>query len=258
VVAALLDRNPALDRDRHDSNLGHTVATSDNAALYGHRIDPEGYVAVDYGAIVTALTGGIRIGEPTHAIHPPSELALPLLGPQPDESYADALFKCLTHNTEAARRLGTAIDWLDLAWRNTTSTSFETRVVLLKFGFEVLLDAGDKWMHQRQALSALLPDTGRRRRRRVWTHQGKQHAQTMSDLEWWFSNFTWLRNAIAHGERVSASDHRWGRTYHIWVAEARLRRAIKHTVAERGFEHVLLNPYQRARWHVRHDQERAS
>jgi hypothetical protein len=261
IVAALLDGNPTLDATSDDPNIGHQVATSDNAALYGHGIDHEGYVAVEYGAMVTNLTGGLRIrldgedddapappGErPRIGIYPPNELTLPLMGPQPDEVYADALYRCLTPRTDAARRLGSAIDWLDLAWRNTPSTSFETRVVLLKSGFEVLLDAGDDWRRQRAALSTLLPDIAPRRRDRTWTHNGRARGpERMSDLEWWFANFTWLRNAIAHGDEVTRGDHRWGRTHHVWVGESRLRTAIKRTVANAGYPDVLLDPFDRA------------
>jgi hypothetical protein len=38
-----------------------------------------------------------------------------------DADYVSVLFETLAANDVRARRLAAAIDWLDLAWRNTTS-----------------------------------------------------------------------------------------------------------------------------------------
>jgi hypothetical protein len=60
-----------------------------------------------------------------------------------DADYVSVLFETLAANDARARRLAAAIDWLDLAWRNTTSIDEGTRILLLKAGFEALLAAGD-------------------------------------------------------------------------------------------------------------------
>jgi len=45
----------------------------------------------------------------------------------------------LTSGALEAGRIGRAIDWLDLAWRNTTSLDDDTRILAIYSGFEVLL-----------------------------------------------------------------------------------------------------------------------
>jgi hypothetical protein len=153
----------------------------------------------------------------------------------------------LNADTDEIRRLLGAIDWLDLAWRNTPSTTYETRILMLKSAFEVLLDRGDRLDDQRSALSALLdPPRPRRRVRRLTTLQGQPREEAMSDLEWWFTRFTFLRNTIIHGERPTAAQLRHGRNWHLWIAEYRLRQAIKETVARHGHPLVRLDPLDRA------------
>jgi hypothetical protein len=248
LVAAVLDRNPVRDgRGGGAANQGHGVSTSDNGALWGHRVGPEGNFAADYGVMVRTLVGGLRIGDEQSALHPPNELHMPSAWAGMDALYADAVYRCVRLRTETAHRLGRAIDWLDLCWRNTPSVSEETRIVVLKFAFEVLLHAGDSVARQRAGLVALLPElSGRRRQRHYSDRHGNARSEVMADLEWWFSKFTWLRNAIAHGGEVGDSDLRWGRTRHLWVAEARLRAAIKETVAREGYEEVRLTTLERA------------
>lgn len=51
VCAALLDSNPSLA----EKDKGHQAATSDNALLYIHGVDPSGSVWVNYGVMVRAV-----------------------------------------------------------------------------------------------------------------------------------------------------------------------------------------------------------
>ena len=54
----------------------------------------------------------------------------------------------------------------------------------------------------------------------------------MTDVEWWFSRFTWLRNAIAHGGReIKQGDWGHGRVRHFWLGDHWLRTAIRAEVA---------------------------
>lgn len=70
VVASVLDPNPSLA----EQEKGHQVATSDNALVFGHRVDESGYVSVDYGVMVRAVVGGLQVGseDVTIAPHPRS------------------------------------------------------------------------------------------------------------------------------------------------------------------------------------------
>jgi hypothetical protein len=203
-------------------------------------------VAIDSGAMVRRVVMGLQLGTEHSKVAPPAELRFPLLAPGLDSEYAAALHAVVVRPTDASRRLGSAIDWLDLAWRNSTSITEEMRVLALRSGLEVLLDVGDREADMRAALASLLPHLRGRRRSRHWTTlRGSPRSESMSDLEWWFLKFSRLRNAIVHGSMIRPGDHRYGRTRHLWLAERYLRAAIKEIVARTGFPLVRLDAFQR-------------
>ena len=68
----------------------------------------------------------------------------------------------------------------------------------------------------------------------------------MTDTEWWYTRFTFLRNAIAHGEAPSPQALRHGRHWQLWTAEYRMRQAIKEVVARHGHPLVRVNGLDRA------------
>jgi hypothetical protein len=166
----------------------------------------------------------------------------------PDPDYLEAVYHCITRRTPEATRLGRAIDWLDLSWRNTRSVTVEMRIVLLRSGFEVLLGVGENVGSMRRALNELLPEHRGRRRMRHWIGRGGHPAQprSMSDLEWWFTQLCFLRNAIVHGDEIPPAKFRFGRQWKIWIAEGRLRDAIKETVARAGFPRIRMDRFDRA------------
>ena len=73
ATMGLLDATPEPDRDRRGFT-GVGSATAENAILFGHRIDPNGWVAVEYGHITRVLSGGMRIGVSDFKIRRPAEL----------------------------------------------------------------------------------------------------------------------------------------------------------------------------------------
>lgn len=235
VVAALLDRVPP-GIGKKEETQGWHVATSDNALVYLHQLDGSGRVAVQYGRMVELTVMGLTIGAEHGEIHAPSELHAPFLGGDPDSVYVDALYTELTAGTQAARRLGRAIDWLDLAWRNTTSIDDETRIVALYSGFEVLLDE-DSALDLAGALSELLEPGAAKTTRAVpkLPKAGGRSTFTprdLTDLEWWFLWFGFLRHDITHGHEISPRQHEWNDQSQLFLGETRLRQAIKQTVAE--------------------------
>lgn len=253
IVVGLLEGNPAppalaQDPQDIDPNGGFTSATSDNAAIWGHSIDDSGCTAVEYGSMVTTLSGGHNVLDvDSVAITSPAELPTPFLYRRFDGFYSDAVFAVLAAGDDRSRQLGRAIDWLDLAWRNSPSITPEVRVVLLRTGFEVLFGT-DKTYVLRDELSALLDDDDVARQERTWTTLAdKAQTEDMTDLGWWFMQFAFLRNAIMHGDDVAATmvEHE-GRS-HIWLGEARLREAIKALVARSGHPTVLLDRHARER-----------
>jgi hypothetical protein len=247
LLVALIDSNPSPVGGDDMLNAGHGLWTSDNVEIVGHRIQPDGYVSANYGWLTQVLVGGLQIGQEHSEIAPPTEVPFPMLGRLLDALYCDALWDVLRRDTAEVRRLIGAIDWFDLAWRNTPSTTYSMRILLLKSAFEVLLDAGHRLESQRAALSALLDRPGARRRIRRFETLGRAPVEAeMTDLEWWFSRLTFLRNAITHGEQPRPRDLRHGRHWHLWIAEYRMRQAIKEVVARHGYPLVRVSGLDRA------------
>jgi hypothetical protein len=247
LLVALIDSNPSGVGGDDMLNAGHGLWTSDNVEIVGHRIQPDGYVSANYGSLTQVLVGGLQIGQEHSEIAPPTEVPFPMLGRPLDALYCQALWDVLRRDTDEVRRLTSAIDWFDLAWRNTPSTTYTTRILMLKSAFEVLLAAGDRIDNQRPALSALLDRPGARRRIRHFANRaGAPVQESMTDLEWWFTRLTFLRNAVTHGERPAPRDLRHGRHWHLWIAEYQMRQAIKEVVARHGYPLVRVSGYERA------------
>lgn len=243
VVVSLLDGNPELPGDDN----GHAVATSDNAVLFGHRVDPSGHVAVNYGVMVRAVVAGLQIGHDDVTIAPPPETHIPFMHPSVDGLYLDALLRTLTKSEDSSRRLARSIDWLDLAWRNTSSIDEDTRIVALRAGFEVLFGVGDSTSVLQDALSDLLDSDDAPKINRVWVSlAGIPRAEQMKDLQWWFLRFAFLRNAIMHGSSISDDEYMHDGARHLWLGELKLRQAIKRIVAKEGNEEILMTPLERA------------
>jgi hypothetical protein len=247
LLVAMIESNPSDVRGDDTLNAGHGTWTSDNVDIIGHRIEPQGYVSTRYGAMTQTFVGGLRIGDAHSEIAPPAEVPFPMLGRGPDKLYCEALWDVLKRNTDEIRRLTAAIDWFDLAWRNTPSATHNMRVLMLKSAFEALLDAGDRIEDQRPALSALLdPPNARQRVRHFTNRRGNPVHETMTDSEWWYTRFTFLRNAIVHGETPAPRDLRHGRHWQLWIAEYRMRQAIKEVVARHGHPFARVSSFDRA------------
>ena len=247
VVAALLDPIPRAFRETADAQ-GWSIPSSDNAIIYLHQLDGSGHVAIDYGRMVRTLTGGLTIGDEHSRIHAPSELHAPFLSPDPDPVYLAALYAELTAAGSQSRRLGRAIEWLDLAWRNTTSIDDDTRVVAIYGGFEVLLGKNGA-LELGVALADLLtPGAVKTMQRIPRRRQGRRadlQLRSISETEWWFLFFALLRHDITHGEAIPARQHEWNDRSHLFLGESYLRQAIKQTVANGGHPAVLLDPLER-------------
>ncbi len=111
----------------------------------------------------------------------------------------------------------------------------------LKAGFEVLLDSEDVG-ELRNRLSALLDPADVVRSERIWTSRaGKRQRAELSDLEWWFTEFAFLRNAIAHGDEFAEEQFDYDGTRRLWIAEARFPQARGS-----GEEDILVGPLERA------------
>jgi hypothetical protein len=127
--------------------------------------------------------------------------------------------------------------------------SEDTRIVAIRAGFEVLLGKGDKLGPMRLALSEILEGKNPRRTPRKYTEAQTGHEVTkhMTDLEWWYTQLSFLRNRIMHGAAIAPAEYVFGGERQLWLGEARLRKAIKTVVAnETNQPELLLDGFERA------------
>ena len=244
LLGAALIMNP----EEGANNPGLNVSTSENFMVYAHPLNEEGRVAVDFGSMIRTTVGGIRAGEQPDNIPYPVELHLPLCS-QVDGDLADALYPLLIQKTDEGRRLSTTLDWLDVAWRNTDSVVSEVRVMALKSGFEVFLNVGETVSAERAELSALLDPKGTPKNSRAYKNKrnGKNETIDVTDLEWWFTTFAFLRNDIAHGSEVPEADWEFDGKSQVMLAQRHLLKAIRKKVADAsGKPDLLMDPLKRA------------
>ena len=114
------------------------------------------------------------------------------------------------------------------------------RIPALRAGFEVLLDA-DMTKNLATRLSRLLGDESVPVER-SWRERPDADVSTaeMTDVAWWFKQFSLLRNDLMHG-RVPGED-RWFDDHGTWqtdLGEWYLRQAIKHAIADNGHPELL-------------------
>jgi hypothetical protein len=253
VVVALLDRNPEnIGLKRRPT--GWSVPTSDHALFYVHQLNGSGHVVVQYGRMVEVSEMGLQIGDEASVVRAPVEVHGTFSAPDLDELYADATYQELKATTPQNRRLARSIDWLDVAWRNTPSITDETRILALYSGFETLLyddAAPDQTASAVGAKLARLLERSALKMRRSVPKRPKPgqpsecRVAELTDLEWWFVFFAFLRNDLTHGNAVEERQNEWNDQSHLFLGETRLRQAIKHTVAEKGHAEVLLSPFER-------------
>lgn len=248
-VVAVLDINPSplLPEDEQDPNAGHWALTSDNALLSVHGINHRGgYTGAVTGGRVRRMSLGMSVVEdPINPnlrrakIPPLGDVRIPTFRPPAfDAEYADAAWESMRRGDDAARRLGRAIEWLELAWLNATALADDLRIPALRAGFEVLLDSDDAEVLA-QRLSPLIGDTSPIRHRKWTSIAGNPRSANMRDAAWWFMSFSFLRNALMHGREPENDewlhDDRWQTDLGEWY----LRQAIKHTVANDGHPDIL-------------------
>jgi hypothetical protein len=253
LVVAVLDGNesPLLPEEEQDPNAGHRAMTSDNAIVAANGVKRDGgWTVAISGGRVQRLEGGLSAladdRRPTRAkIAAPSDLRIPVMPKPLDDEYAHSAWDSIRRGTDAARRLGRAIDWLDLAWRNASGITDELRIPALRAGYEVLLDSGDT-PELRDRLSKLLDGDDAPAQLRTWTTlRGTQRNEQMTDLAWWFMQFSFLRNELMHGSAPAAEAWVFDGAYQVDLSEWWLRQAVKETIASDGHEDIRDDPIWR-------------
>jgi hypothetical protein len=253
LVVGVLESNesPLLPEEERDPNAGHRAMTSDNAMVVASGIKRDGgWTAAISGGRVRRIEGGLsvlhddRLPAPPK-IAPPGDLHIPVWPKPLDGEYASAAWESIRRGTDAARRLARAIDWLDLAWRNASAVTDDLRVPALRAGSEVLLDSGDVDV-LRERLSELLDAEDAPVRSRHWTTlRGAPASAEMTDLAWWFTQFSFLRNELMHGSRPSLDSWLYEGAHQVDLGEWWLRQAIKETIARDGHADIREDPIWR-------------
>ena len=256
LTITVLDANPDPMKlaDDGGGNEASRAMTSDNAIVYGHRIGAEGWVAAEYGFMVRTLSGGYNVfdnDEDAMRFRAPTDLYVPSWPSHLDGELAAAVHRCIAADSDEARRLERAIGWLDLAWRNAEAITIDLRVPAVRSGFEVLFDVDDPdadvTVEIRRALSALLDESDAPLTARQWRNRkGRlREPEDLTELEWWWMRFTFLRNAIAHGDVVTNELYAHDGYSHLDLGVHRLKQAIKATVIAHGYPELELTPHER-------------
>jgi hypothetical protein len=250
LAIAVLDGNPDPPKlgEVGASIEAHSAMTSDNALVYGHRIGAEGWVAAEYGAMIRTRSGGYNVfDDDSMRFRPPTDLHVPSWPRNLDGELATAVHRCIAVDSDEARRLDRTIGWLDLAWRNAEAITLDLRVMAVRSGFEVLFDvdpALEATAEIRSGLSRLLDEPQAPRTAHRWPNlKGKlRDPEDLSELEWWWMRFTFLRNAIAHGGVLTDELYEHDGYSHLDLGVHRLKQAIKATVIAQGYPELGLTP----------------
>lgn len=256
-VTAVLDPNPdpTLPDEQKDWNAGHWMLSTENATVFGHGINRDGYTGTNIGSRFPSLHIGVSVLDQPDKLNgqrgevlPPADLRIPTWAAKHfDAEFATAVWESIRRGGDSARRLGRAIDWLALATLNTTSMTNDVRVPALRAGLEVLLDEDD-FLELADRLAQLVKDDSQPVERSWHNLKGNAVKKELSDVAWWCVAFSFLRNALMHGNPVAAEDWFHGKdgVPHVELGDWYLRQAIKHTVAADGHASVLETPLYRA------------
>jgi hypothetical protein len=126
-----------------------------------------------------------------------------------------------------------------VAWINVTELTGDLRIPALRAGFEVLFDSDEEAVLAERLKTIVGDTTQPRLRQRTHPVTGKVWSKQLTDVEWWFWDFSFLRNDLMHGREPA--EERWLHEgqLHVGLGEAYLRRAIKGTIAQDGHPSIL-------------------
>jgi hypothetical protein len=242
LLAGVIASNPFMAVDDDEPNAGHSVATAENAIIWGHPLgDGDSYV-IETG--VLARTMAYHRAEPDERlppVAPPVELPSNLFSSF-DNEVADATYRVIASEGVTSRRLRRALDWYLIAYSNAEAVTPDVRIGAARSAIEVMSGAGDRSRKIVRALGRLLGDETtptETRRSPIWAKHGEQVPVQLSDDEWWMTRLCELRNAIVHGEEVP--DQLWTHEghHHIDHAHDRLIDCLLATVAAERQDPVL-------------------
>lgn len=204
ILAGVLGANPELRTTEDGSLAGWSIATSENAVLYGHPITDGDSYALQTGVLIHVLSAfTAESDEPLLKISPPVELPKPMIS-RFDGELAAATWQVLKEAEPAARRLSRALDWYKIALANAEAITLDVRVGAVRSALEVLLDAGDSTQRLVRRYGDLTR-TEETEETEETTHSDVFWAKGPVPLTpdaWWMHRLCELRNAIVHGDDI--------------------------------------------------------
>lgn len=260
-----LDGNPDV-QDR--GWAAYRAVSADNLTIEGWTLDlDEGYFATCRGQLIQEIRGGLQLDDTDSRVPVPVEIR----HPEPitlDCELANAVLEYLTLAGSKAsephwERMGSAIDWLTLAWRNSASVGFAPRVVFLRTAFEALFPG--KAHETAAALRDHFERFGaqadialdRTTSELLWSptespvHEPNNRSDPLNtDLQEWFRVFNLTRNRIVHrGETSPATYDGPAMRYRgdfFWTGERIIREVIRTELSIAGYGDVWMRPDSRS------------
>jgi hypothetical protein len=247
------------------------VATTDNADLWVQPLDlAGGWISLGRGARVSVTGGGMRVTDRDFLVPAPLELHLPV-GVQLDAELLEATYQTLLAPDDAhayrAATIRVALRWLLKSWQNTTSISWDDRLVFLKVATEALTGE-DKNVDSAKRLGAIFaaaldqpgegvgvdellwsPDEPMVTRR--WTTRGGEtRSEEVSQFVHWCCALGDARNALVHGEDGTQHDYVLADSPYegsfVEIADRVVREAICVLLGECGYPAVWRRGLTRA------------
>jgi hypothetical protein len=245
VERRLISARALTSSDERDPNAGHSARTSENAFVGVNGISYEGgWTATRFGSAIPVVDLAVPVDSDADMprlpkIPVPAGLLLPSMERSFDQKYAQAAWDSLSRDSDAARRIGRAIEWLGLAWLNATGVAADLRIPALHAGFETFFDSDEIKVIAHRLAVALEDGTTRSLREGVYPATGKLWSEELTDVEWWFYDFSFLRNDLMHGRIPAQEAWQHNGQGQVSLGEGYLRRAIKCVIGLDGHQDIL-------------------
>jgi hypothetical protein len=234
------------------------LLTTDNTELQKWPLSDDGYIAYPTGLMVRTTHGGWNLDQNDWKVPCPLDVYMPNVKVSLHDELATAIYETIqkgyadpANTTE--RRFTITLGWWAKSWRNSSSVSWEDRIVLLKTGFEALLDESSTPKASkllRQLFESAAKHAGEEVKGLLWTQAeipSRDHPFTtptyqgtkVTDLEHWFLSFGSARNDIIHqGAAATLSYSEADSAYNgsfVMVGERVLREALKMQLELLGY-----------------------
>lgn len=186
---------------------GHSAMTTENFELVFQNFEVgRDRLSLESGVLVRLTSMGYKLSR--------TRFARPAYVPSPapfsiDDGLLTALETRLGRHPRLVRRILRSAAIFCESYYNTPALEMSARVMLQASAFEALLELpeSDQRKEFKARISTLLPSPGRRVSFLSKRRHGKWARESGSDLVFWADRFYSLRNGLAHGDRVRATEY---------------------------------------------------